>query len=378
MSTNKTFQGDIAIQDLRLPVYRRAIYEQLVRQVEGRVSVLTGTDDNQTGMVTAHEITGADYTPVPTRRILKGPAMVLWQEGVTAWLRERCPDVFIASGNVRILSTRRARRWARRSGVPVLGWGLGTMMIAQGLEWLRAPLRNAFYRGFDGIVAYSTRARDQYIEAGVPADRVFVVHNCIAPRPATPPPSRPDGFGDRPRLIFVGRVYPGKRVDLIIDALARFDVAERPTLEVVGSGPAVEALETQAQERLDPGDVVFSGSLFGDALRDAFDRADLFVMPGLGGLAVQEAMARGLPVVVGESDGTQDDLVRPDNGWILSSPDVDALEGILRDAVADPRRLRSMGEESYRIARDELNLEKMIEELVDACSRIVSLTRGGG
>lgn len=377
MSNNLIFRGDIAIHDLRLPVYRRTMFEQLVRQVDGRVSVLTGTHDNETGMATATEILGADYVTVPTSRLLGGPAVLYWQHGVTDWLRRCSPDVVISAGNARIISTLGARRWARRSGIPVLGWGLGTMMIARGLEWMRTPLRNAFYRGYDGIIAYSTRARDQYVEAGVPEDRVFVVHNCIAPRPTSPPPARSERFEHRPRLVFVGRVYPGKRVDLILEALARFAPAERPVLEVVGTGPSIPELEAEAQASLSPGDVVFSGALFGDDLREAFDRADLFVMPGLGGLAVQEAMARGLPVVVGESDGTQDDLVRPENGWILQSPDVDRLEGILRDAVSDSQRLRAMGQESFRIAHDELNLERMIDEMVDACQRIVEIRRGG-
>ena len=42
-----------------------------------------------------------------------------------------------------------------------------------------------------------------------------------------------------------------------------------------------------------------------------FAGADLFVLPGTGGLAVQEAMSYALPVIVAKGDGTQEDLVRP-------------------------------------------------------------------
>ena len=364
------FRGTIAIQDVVLPVYRRSIYEKLATRVDGRLSILTGRSDDETGVVTATAIEGADYTPVDARRYLPSPATLIWQPGVVEWLAERSPDVFIASGNVRILSTHRARRWARKRGIPVLGWGLGTMMLASGLEWARRPLRNRFYQGFDGIVAYSSRARNEYEAAGVPADRIFVVHNCIAPRPTEPAPERPSTFVDRPRILFVGRVYSGKRLDLMIDAVARFPKEDRPVIEIVGDGPDRDDVAAYAASKLDSEDIVFSGKLFGKELTAAFDRADLFVLPGLGGLAIQEAMARALPVIVGEADGTQDDLVRPENGWLFDPPTVDHLHDLISEAFSDVGRLRRMGDESYRIVFEELNLDQMIIELVDAANRI--------
>jgi len=370
MAEDATFRGTIAIQDVVLPVYRQAIYEKFAKRVDGRLSILTGRTDDATGVVTATAIEGADYTAVNLRRYLPSPATLMWQPGVVEWLAECRPEVLIASGNVRLLSTHRARRWARRRGIPVLGWGLGTMMLASGLEWIRRPLRNRFYRGFDGIVAYSSRARDEYERAGVAPERIFVVHNCIAPRPTEPAPERPATFVERPRVLFVGRMYAGKRLDLIVDAVARFPKESRPVIEIVGDGPNRNDIEAYAASKLDDDDIVFSGKLFGAELTAAFDRADLFVLPGLGGLAIQEAMARALPVIVGEADGTQDDLVRPGNGWSFVPPTADHLHELIAEAFEDPARLRRMGLESYRIVSEELNLDQMIVELVDASNRI--------
>ena len=370
MAEDSTFRGTIAIQDVVLPVYRQASYEKFATRVDGRLSILTGRTDDATGVVTATAIEGADYTAVNLRRYLPLPATLMWQPGVVEWLAECRPEVLIASGNVRLLSTHRARRWARRQGIPVLGWGLGTMMLASGLEWIRRPLRNRFYRGFDGIVAYSSRARDEYERAGVAPERIFVVHNCIAPRPTEPAPERPATFVERPRVLFVGRVYAGKRLDLIVDAVARFPKESRPVIEIVGDGPHRDDIEAYAASKLDDDDIVFSGKLFGAELTAAFDRADLFVLPGLGGLAIQEAMARALPVIVGEADGTQDDLVRPGNGWPFVPPTADHLHELIAEAFEDPARLRRMGLESYRIVSEELNLDQMIVELVDASNRI--------
>jgi glycosyltransferase involved in cell wall biosynthesis len=97
-----------------------------------------------------------------------------------------------------------------------------------------------------------------------------------------------------------------------------------------------------------------------------FAEADIFVLPGTGGLAIQEAMAHGLPVIVAKGDGTQDDLVRAGNGWQIPPDDQEALIHTMRTALTDVKRLRKMGAESYRIVSEEINLEKMVEAFVRA------------
>jgi glycosyltransferase involved in cell wall biosynthesis len=76
-----------------------------------------------------------------------------------------------------------------------------------------------------------------------------------------------------------------------------------------------------------------AGEQHGAALNAYFQTADLFVLPGTGGLAVQQAMANALPVVVAQGDGTQDDLVRPENGWLVPADDLPALTAALHDAL---------------------------------------------
>jgi glycosyltransferase involved in cell wall biosynthesis len=101
-----------------------------------------------------------------------------------------------------------------------------------------------------------------------------------------------------------------------------------------------------------------------------FTEADLFVLPGTGGLAMQEAMSHGLPVIVAQGDGTQDDLVRKENGWQIPPDDFEALESTIKDALSDVARLRKMGKESYRIVAEEINIEKMVETFVRALNLI--------
>ena len=77
-------------------------------------------------------------------------------------------------------------------------------------------------------------------------------------------------------------------------------------------------------------------------------------------------MSHGLPVIVAEGDGTQDDLVRPENGWRIPPNDREALAGVLKEALSDVPRLRGMGRESYRIVDEEVNIEAMVTAFIKA------------
>jgi len=132
----------------------------------------------------------------------------------------------------------------------------------------------------------------------------------------------------------------------------------------VGDGPARPELEALAQNIYPLAE--FTGPRYNAELEATFSEADLFVLPGTGGLAVQQAMSFGLPVVVAEGDGTQDDLVRPENGWRIPADDLGALKAALLEALGDSARLRAMGAESYRIVTQEANLERMVQVFIEA------------
>ena len=164
----------------------------------------------------------------------------------------------------------------------------------------------------------------------------------------------------------MGRLQFRKNVDLLLGACA--EIEPQPRLVIVGDGPEREHLESLAQELYPSAE--FIGARHGAELKPYFTEADLFVLPGTGGLAVQEAMSYGLPVIVAQGDGTQDDLVREGNGWQIPPDDFDALLSTMKDALSDVARLRKMGEESYRIVRDEINIEKMVETFVVALTQL--------
>jgi glycosyltransferase involved in cell wall biosynthesis len=227
-----------------------------------------------------------------------------------------------------------------------------------------------FLSTLDGIVAYSRRGAEEYRALGLPAERVFVASNAVDPRPISPPQERSTNFNGGPSILFVGRLQERKRVDLLLKACAALPIELQPRLVIVGDGPARGELETLAQMVYPQAE--FVGARHRAELEPYFEQADLFVLPGTGGLAVQQAMAHGLPVIVAQGDGTQDDMVRTGNGWQITPDDLEALILTLREALSSPERLRKMGCESYRIVSEEVNLEAMAGAFVRALNQITS------
>ena len=112
---------------------------------------------------------------------------------------------------------------------------------------------------------------------------------------------------------------------------------------------------------------------------------DVFVLPSQGpeetwGLALNEAMASGRPVIASSMVGGARDLVRHgENGWIFDSGNRPALEDVLRTAIDRGReRLQAMG----RVAQAESmywsseESARRIAEAVLACPFSPSVGRG--
>ena len=117
---------------------------------------------------------------------------------------------------------------------------------------------------------------------------------------------------------------------------------------------------------------MFLGGSYGSELDALYTKADLFVLPGTGGLAIQQAMAKGLPVIVAEGDGTQEDLVDSTNGWLLSSKSVDELATVIEEALGDLKKLRAKGKASFSRVKERYNLHTMVDVFVEALNKVSS------
>ncbi|MBA4380620.1 MAG: hypothetical protein C0393_08105 [Anaerolinea sp.] len=378
------FSGRLGVQQRVLPIYRLPFFDALAAACAGGSSVFAGQPRPDEAIAVTDQLRFTHYALARNIHILRGPLYLCWQGGLIQWLDDWRPDALIVEANPRYLSTPAAINWTRRMNVPVIGWGLGAPPLAGPLAGLRRPARLRFLSRFDALITYSQRGAQEYAALGFPADKIFVAPNAAAPCPTTPPLPRSPAFEGRPCLLFVGRLQARKRLDDLLRACASLPETMQPRLVIVGEGPERENLEILAKTVYPRAE--FVGPKYKEELVPYFTAADLFVLPGTGGLAVQEAMSYGLPVIMGQGDGTNDDLVRPENGWQIPPDDpstgfrqaqpassgqaLPALTETLRTALSDAARLRVMGAESYRIVAEEINIERMVGVFVEALNRL--------
>ncbi len=358
------FAGKLALQQRVLPNYRAPFFDLLASACDGGMSLFTGLPRPVEGIAVTSKTQIASYYLGRNIHLFGGRLYLCYQPGLIDWLQNWNPDALIAEANPRYLSTYAAVKWMQARGKPVIGWGLGAPDRGKG-KGVEVKVWNAFLQQFDALIAYSQRGADEYAALGFPCERIFVAHNSVSAPPPSTPDRRPQTV-DRFTILFVGRLQDRKRVDHLLKACAQLE--SKPRLVIVGDGPERETLQALAQEVYPQAE--FIGARHGAELKPYFTEADLFVLPGTGGLAVQEAMSYGLPVIVAQGDGTQDDLVRKENGWQIPPDNFEALVATLKEALSDGARLRKLGTESYRIVKEEINIEKMVETFVTVLNRL--------
>jgi len=355
------YSGRLAVQQRVLPSYRVPFFDLLAESCDGGMSLFAGLPRPEESIVSVEKLQVASFKSSQNIHLFRGAFYLCFQRGMMDWLKAYNPDALIVEANPRYLATPFAVRWMRARGKKILSWGLGAPRV-NGVKrkfWL------AFVNQFDALIAYSQRGADEYAALGFPREKIFVAHNSVAGLRFNVEGStdlRPLTFDLHPAILFVGRLQSRKRVDSLLRACA--EIESTPRLIIVGDGPERANLEALAKEVFPSTE--FIGAKHGEELKPYFAQANLFILPGTGGLAVQEAMSYGLPIIVAKGDGTQDDLVRAENGWQIEPENYAALVATMKNALSDRARLQKMGAESHRIVSAEINIQKMAETFVVA------------
>jgi glycosyltransferase involved in cell wall biosynthesis len=382
---SEVFPGKLGIVQRVIPPYRVPLFDALAERCTGGLEILAGEPIRGESIRHNPELLRrATVVPAGNLYLARGSASyVCFQRGGTEWLRTSQPHVLIIEANPRILSSPRLANIARGYGAPVVGWGLGALPSSNPgvVENARHRFLRWFYRRFDGFFAYSTKAAGDYVQDGAPEERVLVVGNAVAGKAA----SQIDrelaadprailrwraelGLGDRRVVIFVGRLIPSKRVDDLILACSR--LPDRVDLLIVGDGAERPALERVASSVFPT--TRFLGERHGRELGKVLALSDLLVLPGPGGLAVQEAMLYGLPVIVGSGDGTQADLVHDgQNGYLVPDGDIDTLASRIWCVMSDEDLRTGLGVEA-RGRAEEWNLDSVVSRFISGSRSAVS------
>ena len=302
-----------------------------------------------------------DLTEIPVSSF-----MVRYQHGLISSLKELKPAVVVTTCHSGTISEWQIQQLKRRLQFKHIAWQCGYEYNPGALKRF---VLGKFVPRFDHHLAYHTNAKHFAIEHGARPDQVTVMHNtlnesaieCLTKAAARSLlEQRYPKLKGKKIILYVGAVLVEKRLEVIFEAL---DILTKPDLMfvLVGDGQHLDVIHQnfgQREDLITTGRVVEGVGLY-------FDAADVFILPGTGGLAINEAMAHGIAVISGYADGSADDLVvNGKNGYLLQNGSADEIATCLRNILTDLSVSRRMGEAGREMIRGDLSFERFIDRVV--------------
>lgn len=367
----------VAVLQRVVPSYRTALFRHLEGLTDLRLRVFLGEDLPESKVRSAPQLEGFEATRLPTAFFRVGRRTLVWHRGLLRSLMKFRPDVIVAEGESNVLTYLKAlfyRKLFRDSRL--IHWSLGGL---PGNELRYAGAKGCVVRALrqqaDAFLVYSSYGK-QVLEAnGVSPDLIDVATNVadlsrhLALADSMPADNcrRLLGLGDEFVVLYVGAVTANKRLDVLVDAVMSLPFSSVRCF-IVGDGAAREALECRSGDSAGAR-VVFTGRV-DDGLAAYYGAADVFVLPGRGGMVISEAMAYALPVVVFQADGTEFDLIADgETGIFLRHGNAAELSDVLDRLAADRDRLASMGASARKRVESGFGTARMARDVANAIRR---------
>jgi len=366
-----------------IPNYRVPLLQRLAKVPGLKVTSFYGAGNTEFSPPSAT----SGLTTIDAREVKSYPwpmkgERTLWQ---AAWY-ELCRgpyDVIVCQETIHNLTNWAlwaTRGWHKKKLV-FYGYGYRPDQLATGLRDIRDRVRKIFLTSADALIVYTNRGREECCRAGIESEKIFVCGNTLDTEALIPLAQDPRvivgagvlrerlQLGGRPVLIYVGRLVPEKRLDVLLHTLRQLcaTMTPEPALLIVGEGASLPQVREQAKEMPN---VHFLGPIYDDyELAKVFLVADLLVIPGRVGLTCVHGFCYGVPVVTTlrqvEQSPEFDYIQHEKNGYVVSEPRVELYQEALTTLLRDKRRLRAMKTHAYQTAQS-LTMSTMTTQFVAA------------
>jgi len=342
-----TFYQKLAFFD---PSYQWKIFHGISLDENGRPNYKGGTTFQDQGF--------------PEHKFFIGPFKLVYNQGLYSEIRKYNPDLIILQGIAGDITNRRVTSWARRKRKKIIFWTCGWEPgLAKGkLLSLKNHLVSVLFKKADLHLTYSTKA-NRYVESmGVQSSRIRTCYNGIETddliKKEEEVISKANHVIKKYELhnfitfLYVGGLLPEKRVDLLLGAFRNLrNTHKNIKLIIIGDGPLKKEI-TQKISEMNDQYIYYLGRIVDD-VDQYFAASDCLVLPGAGGLALNQAMFWRKTCIVSAADGTEDDLViETETGYRFEKDNPDSL------TEAMERRIKTSKQDLVRMSR---NARKIIE-----------------
>ena len=212
-----------------------------------------------------------------------------------------------------------------------------------------------------------------------PGKELAVIPNPVPEQPAIPADQRndvrnrylPDGKGIL--VISVGRLIPEKGYPDLIRAIALVnqEYAGLVKMLIVGKGFLLEGLRQEVEQAGQQGAIELLGER--NDVPQLLAASDIYLSGSHyegQSLAVLEAMASGLPVVVTDA-GDNRRVIADGCGLVLPPGKPELLAQALADLVKNPQERKRLGNNASMSVRKDFSAEKWVDQLLDLYSEVL-------
>ena len=276
-----------------------------------------------------------------------------------------------------------AAHYLKRAGVPYVLAPNGT---APRLERRFAAKRlydlvvgDRVVNGAARVLAVSETERSQLRDLGVMADAIRCIPNPIDLEEFGEPVTRGrfrqrHGLDGRPLVLFLGKLTPRKRVDVLVRAFARLN-RSGATLVIAGNDMGTGAALRSLVKALHLEDrTLFTGLLTGRDRLEALADADAMVYPSqdeIFGLAPLEALLSGTPAIVAGDSGCGEVIGASGGGQVVRLGDVDALSQAIGVTLDEPARWRALAADAAVRVRSRYGPDTVCSQIDEMYGEIV-------
>jgi glycosyltransferase involved in cell wall biosynthesis len=283
--------------------------------------------------------------------------------------RLMCPNaLFLRAGRVCELCLDRRVAWP---GV-VHGCYRGSRGASAVVATMLAVHRTlgTYSHGVDRYIAPSEFARKKFIRGGLPAEKIVVKPNFVAPDPGA-------GDGHGGYALFVGRFSRGKGLETLLEAWSR--LSRQVPLKIIGDGDLAD-LAREAVERWPH--VQWLGHRPMSDVYQIMGEAALLVLPSecfetFGRVAI-EAFAKATPVVASDHGAVAELVARERTGVLFKAGDPDDLARKVEGLLSDPSTLGGMRRQARREFEAKYTGTRNYEQLMAIYRQAMTLTRSKG
>jgi len=368
------------IQHWRVPVFERIAD---ISNVD--LKILHGPDFKGTKIVNSTGPINFDSKKLISYKVQKqssnGIIAMPFSPFLFFYLCFRQPDVIITEGASNFLNAIQGFAYCKLFGKKYIWWSLGKLLKREYDVSRKKIDRIVRYieTHSDAIISYSTIGKRYFLAIGVPEEKIFVAVNVVDTASKLRALKQIDTnavyreFHQKSsfNVLFVGALNKEKNIEMLIKAFARFAVAHNDVwLNIVGGGNYSDNLKALAGE-LGLSNITFTGNMI-QGVENYFIGSDVFVLPGLGGLAISEAMTYGLPVIASIGDGCEGDLVDASNGFLDPELNEDSLVEYLNKLYNDRELLQSFKENARSKIEEKYNVENYVKQISNAINYTVS------